>query len=901
MRILRNGAAVALLLSVSVANAAGLGKLTINSSLGQPLNAEIDLVSLQPGELEAIQARVATPEAFRDARIEYSNAMRLLRFSVDKRASGQPYIKLTSVAPINEPFVDALIEVTWPSGRVQREYPILLDPPGYSQKASPPTVAAAQPSATQTPPATAPAASSSPDANAAASSGTPASTPATTETAPTPGPSASAEMPAGTSSSSTAKPAAEPKQASGDTYGPVQKGDTLNKIATETKPSNVSLEQMLVALYRENKGAFIGNNMNRMRTGQILRVPSEEEVAKITRGEAGKEIRTQVADWNSYREQLAGGVASTPAQPAATNASSGRVSSAAVTAPAPTQADANKDVLKLSRTDSGKAGAGASKGGAGNAERISALQEELTAKNKALNEANSRVADLEKQIRDMQRLLDLKGGAPGKGADAKVAAVTPPPATSAATKTPEPAKLSPTTPTKAPEPVKAPEPAKTEAPKPADTKVADASKPAPTTTTATTPPSTTTPAPGATTPGNAPPKVADAGKPAPKTPPKKAAPPPEPSFMDELTSNPLYWAVGGGVLLAVIAGVVVMRRRRASDEVGPISGMTSAFPSDLKPDGNTSKPGGGLVDTGNSSFLTDFDKTGPGTIDTDEVDPVAEAEVYIAYGRDAQAEEILKEAMARDKNRHEIPLKLLEIYHARKSATAFETVAKELRNAVGENHPLWQKAAAMGAQIDPNNPLYVGAAAGTATFSAMAPTTSATKKPELDFDIMGGGGPSVSETETSAPAPDFDLDLGTQKHDEHASAAPAASHTMDFDIGHAAPAVDIPTEAPKEEKSSFDFDLSGLDFPGSKPAGETAKPAASSAPSLEMTDLSLDMPGGDAGGGGGGGEAVGTKLELAKAYLEIGDKDGAREILQEVAKEGSSAQKEEAQKLIASL
>ena len=128
--------------------------------------------------------------------------------------------------------------------------------------------------------------------------------------------------------------------------------------------------------------------------------------------------------------------------------------------------------------------------------------------------------------------------------------------------------------------------------------------------------------------------------------------------------------------------------------------MTSAFPSDLKPSSTTGKAGGGLVDTGNSSFLTDFDKTGPGTIDTDEVDPVAEAEVYIAYGRDAQAEEILKEAMARDKGRHEIALKLLEIYHARKSATAFETVAKELRSAVGEESPLWTKAAAMGAQID---------------------------------------------------------------------------------------------------------------------------------------------------------------------------------------------------------
>src|SRR4029079_5043989 len=109
-----------------------------------------------------------------------------------------------------------------------------------------------------------------------------------------------------------------------------------------------------------------------------------------------------------------------------------------------------------------------------------------------------------------------------------------------------------------------------------------------------------------------------------------------------------------------------------------------------------------LVCAGNSACLTDSNKTCPGTIDTDEVDPVAEAEVYIAYGRDAQAEEILKEALARDKPRPEIALKLLEIYHARKSAPAFETVAKELKESVGESNPTWQKAAAMGAQIDPN-------------------------------------------------------------------------------------------------------------------------------------------------------------------------------------------------------
>src|SRR5687768_468287 len=185
--ITRWALACALLLGASMAEAAGLGKLTVNSSLGQILNAEIDLVSLQPGELDALNARVAPPEAFRDARIEYSSSLRLLRFSVDKRPNGAPFIKISSVAPINEPFVDMLIEVSWPAGRIQREYPILLDPPGYNTRASPPTVPAATASRpADSPPATAPAASSSAPAAAPASSA-----PATTASGT---PSARAEL-----------------------------------------------------------------------------------------------------------------------------------------------------------------------------------------------------------------------------------------------------------------------------------------------------------------------------------------------------------------------------------------------------------------------------------------------------------------------------------------------------------------------------------------------------------------------------------------------------------------------------------------------------------------------------------------------------------------------------------
>jgi len=847
VRTIKGGIAVALLFGAVAAQAAGLGKLTVNSALGQPLNAEIDLVSLQAGEVDALTARVASPEAYRDARIEYAPSLRLLRFSTEKRPNGQSYLKVTSVGPINEPFVDVLIEVSWPAGRVQREYPILLDPPGYAQgKATPPTGAAAPPATTtarvdSTPPAATPAATPSGSASSSGSSA----------------PSATSEMPRTTGDAGSS--------AGSDTYGPVQKGETLRKIAEQVKPSSVSMEQMLVSLYRQNQQAFIGNNMNRLRTGQILKVPTADEVGSVEQKEANREIRTHVADWKTYREQLAGGVAAMPERPATSNAATGRVASAAVTPP-PAPSSEGKEVLKLSKSDvtSGKAGTSSTKGGGGTADRdrLNALQEELTAKDKALRESQSRVTDLEKQIRDMQRLMDLKAAAPGK-TDTKVA--------TAPTKT-EPAKV---------EPPKT-EPAKTEPPKVAVVEPTKTPEPA-----KTEPPKTE----AKTEPPKAEPKI-DPKPPFPttetKAAPKKAAPPPR-DWMDDLADNWMLIAGGGLLVAALVGGFLFVRRRKAGAEAGPGSMMPSAFPSDLKAPTGPGKAGGGLVDTGNSSFLTDFDKTGPGAIDTDEVDPVAEAEVYIAYGRDAQAEEILKEAMAREKNRPEVALKLLEIYHARKSPTAFENVAKELHGMVDEGSPQWQKAAAMGHQIDPANGLYAAAAASGATYTPEAPAA----KPDVDFAADTGGG--------GAPAPDFDLDADSSKAAPDLPAEPA--HAMDFNLENSnisspASSVDVPaaSEPPKEEKPNFDFDLSGLEFPGSKSSAPAAAPAASSGGGdLNLTDLSLDSP------ASGGEEAAGTKLELAKAYLEIGDKDGARDILHEVAKEGSAAQKEEAKKLISSL
>ncbi|MBA2690598.1 MAG: hypothetical protein H0U63_07330, partial [Burkholderiales bacterium] len=370
-----------------------------------------------------------------------------------------------------------------------------------------------------------------------------------------------------------------------------------------------------------------------------------------------------------------------------------------------------------------------------------------------------------------------------------------------------------------------------------------------------------------------------------------------------------------------------------------------------------------IPDDGNSSFLTDFDKVGAGNIDTDEVDPVAEADVYIAYGRDAQAEEILKEANAKDPTRYEILLKLLEIYSNRKSAQSFEAVAKQLNNTIGAQHPLWSKVAEMGRKLDSHNPLYASVAltsdtdrSGESTVSrAFASVAAAAQRPVeqmpnamtdtltvkepviehapldldldfktapvpgqtidvsaakplpdarmLDFDLGEAGGATSGDIASGAGKPgtsvdpfvlDFDLEepSATPANRQTApSLAPAASgeFVMDFDLGDA-PALDKTPDPPESPESAHpDLELgSGVDLPP-----------------LDLSHIDLNLGALDSADAdaeaqtGGNWQSAETKLDLARAYLEIGDKVGAVEILQEVIIEGSAEQQEEAKKLSA--
>lgn len=426
--ILKTSGVMACLLVFGVAHATGLGEIVVSSSLGQPLRAEIELVSVDKADLSSISAKMATADAFKRAGIDYPYALPRPKFEIVGRDTGRLRILITTAQPVNEPFVTMMVEVVWSSGKLLREYTFLLDPVGYDIPAPPVSVispvAPAVPAVSETaqpPQMVEPAA---PVAAAESAS----IQPVTESGAPTP--EATAAAPAQASAETVVPaPATSVTQEASDAEAPVSReqrsvpiavvrGDTLSKIALRTKPADVSLERMLLALYRANTGAFRGKNMNRLQAGKVIRVPDAGEIEAVGQKEAVQEYRAQVRDWNAYRQQLAAARAATGEQQEARKSASGKVT-ASVAETAPT-AKEPKEVLKLSK---GQA-PGEQPAGTGS----SSKEEDAVAREKSLRDAQERTALLEKNAKDLQRLAELKkaqSAASGPGAAGSTAAPKP--------------------------------------------------------------------------------------------------------------------------------------------------------------------------------------------------------------------------------------------------------------------------------------------------------------------------------------------------------------------------------------------------------------------------------------------------------------------------------------------
>ena len=893
---------IAVMALSGMVSATGLGGINVSSSLGQALKAEIELVSVDKADSASISAKLASPDAFKSAGVDYPYSLPRLKFEIINRDSGSPSIKLTSSQPVNDPFVTLLVEVTWSSGKLLREYTFLLDPVDFKAQEPQPTPVktiapvvaspvvpetavapvAVEPAPVVAEPAVAPAVAQ-PEQVAPAPTDTTQQAPAETETVAPPTEPAPVEQAAPTSeqavpaegssapvadalSKEEALPVAEPE------VKPITvvRGDTLSKIALKSKPANVSLERMLVALYRANTDAFAGKNMNRLKTGKIIRLPDASDLDAVQQVEAVKEVRAQVADWNVYRQQLAA-VKTEAGNDTAKQASSGKINTA-VAESASSKAPA-KEVLKLSKGEApGDKAVGGGK--VSTQEKANAKEEEAIAKNKALKEAQDRTALLEKNVKDLQRLAELK-----KQAESAAAASA------------------------APAPVVA-----------------------------------------ASAPAVVKPKIVVA----------------EPKVIEQasLLDDPIMLACGVAGLLALGGvGFMLLRRNKKSggkekatedkSEAEDVGGATGRIAAPVMPSPDT----GDFTQSANAESTTQ--------INSDEVDPIGEADLFLTFGRDVQAEEVLTEALKSNPNNIAVRLKLLSIYATRKDTNSFLTHAKVLKESGDE--AAWAQAAAMGLALDPSNPLYGGDGVA-ASPAAEQPTEAA--QPSVDFDL-GFGSPaavqatpdfqgtvvletpsnesttilSASDLRAAQETPmDFDV-TGTHPGIPAVEAEVASASTtlpeMDFDVTSTHPGIPAQSgaastsDAPAENVDDLIFDVTSthtsppaavkpaapapaddgglaftLDFPTDFKAPASVKESAPV--DIGLGDISLNL--GSIAPAAASSEnkddrwqEVATKLDLAKAYQEMGDAAGAKEILEEVLRDGDAEQRASAEAMMQQL
>lgn len=750
-------------------------------------------------------------------------------------------------------------------------------------------------------------------------------------------------------------------------YGPVRKGETLSRIAGQITPdATLTSQQVMIALLRANPQAFYNNNVNILRAGKILRIPDREQIAAVSRGEATREYQVQYDAWQEYKLKLAGAsrvvaVASEEPKPAA--------------APEAPKADAKKKGDKAAKADKAtKTGKGAvkaepldllrivranleqeiaedstktpgvetkqdgSKEQRALGERVATLEEAIESKQMQNKDLRDRVGKLQEQVKNTERLIDLENKdlalaqkqAAEKAAAEKLAAEKAAADKAAAEKAAlEKAEAEKLAAEKAAAEKLAAEKAaadkaaaeklaaeKAAADKAAAEKAAQAQPP---------------------TPAAVPPAAPAAKKPVPAPPP---APEPESSFLDGIlasvldNSMALAMLAGIGVLAAGVGGLYAYRRRRASREFSEsiLTGTSLTTESSLS---DTSAPSG----ASDTSFLSDFSQGGMGNIHTDEVDPIAEAEVYLAYGRDEQAEEILKDAIVKDPVRQELKGKLLEIYFQRNDTGAFETLAEELYAQLeGKGGKVWEKVEDMGRKLSPANPMFRGGRPATAAAPVAATTLMASSAPR----DTGATTMLVSE---SAPSASTGLDFTSMSIPEPAPepAVPSSGGGLDFNINF--DSTPAPEPAASGLDMSFDLDTAvseaapssgGLDMdlrfgePGAS-AESTSNLIDFSAPSLpESGGIEFDSDAGTSLGGDAieftsgmsdsgdieldvaapsevgeaalpGWDETATKLDLAKAYIDMGDSEGARSILDEVLAEGNDQQKRQARELAAQI
>lgn len=895
------------------ANALGLGDIHLKSALNQHLNADISLLSVNEDEIPDIKVQLASPEVFQRAGVDRPYLLSKLRFKPVVIEGGAVAIQVSSLEAIREPFLNFLIEINWPKGKLVREYTVLLDPPvTLDRRPAPVQQATARTQRSAARPAASPVGGG--------------------QSVVTPADVAWAGSGTGTDTL--------------DEYGPVKRNDTLWGVAKKTRHQGATMNQMMISLFQANPQAFIKSNINNLKTGEVLRVPSRDEVLGLSASRANTVYRDHLNEWRADRnptmeEERA--AARTTLSPAANTS---------VEEPAPA---AELKIASARPEGSGAAGSGDSKD---KAQVMQQLQQELLAaqedRQSAVQEGEelrSRVDDLESQLEDMQRLLTLKSE---QFAQMQAAVAVQQQGIEAVD-------------------------AKTMADAGAEVVADKLAEPAVTPALTKTEPKQVAKQPAAVTAA----KPASAVKPVTAAKPMAAVEPKERGILDRLGADPTMLGVGVAIVVVLLAllWVIISRRRSTSADFQEsilISTIDDADSEQLDADGIDSQS-----QVEESSFLSDFS---PSDIDalqdeTGEVDPLAEADVYIAYGRYQQAEDLIRQAIEKSPEREELQFKLFEILYATKDKASFVQQAEAAATAGldKKDSTAWGKVVAMGGQLAAGHALFVGAESSAVGGDALEDLEfdinsglddeadddlsdlnlnsldelGDFEEDDLDADSIGGetvdgdslnldlelgdmddedsgdlgldlddlsdlGQFSLGDAEeeeidgdkVDADSLDLNIDFGSPADDE------SDSEVLGFDLDELADEESDNEEAPlKIEDTLASAEITDLDRDHSlKEAEEDLRfelpdeeGDSDDAYSLEddsaLSSLQADDDLGEMDsiliqGAGDGLDEISTKMDLARAYVDMGDEEGALSILNEVISEGNEAQQQEAQALL---
>src|SRR5690554_3361566 len=899
--------------SSGLAHALGLGDLSVKSSLNQPLDAEISLLEVRDLTSIEIKTQLASAEEFSKAGVDRQFFLTGLKFTPVINANGKSVIRVTSANPVKEPYLNFLVEILWPNGRLLREYTVLLDPPLYSPQQ---VIYAPQPASVS---------------RSAAAVQQQIRSPRTS-----------------TSTAQVKQPAARANNALQGSEYSVQKNDTLWEIAARVG-GNASVHQTMLAIQDLNPNAFLDGNINRMKSGQVLRLPTEQDINSRSRAEAIAQVAQQNTSWKTERV----------AQTGAERQLDATHRSEAGAAPATVE---KTDNLRLVADAPGQAQQAADQGDAANGQ---AVQDQLATAKERLDstaleneDLKSRVEDLNSQLEKLQRLIELKDNQLAQlqnSVDAPVAvpesvASTPAAETNLATEV-APAAAEDTLTTEV-----TPDPAIESVENVAEgigEVVENSEATAETEVLAVEPQLTAEPEPLVETETVTQPQ-AEANIPA-------AVPvQDEQSLVEKVMDDPmLLAAAGGGAVLALLLLLMAVSRRNARKEAEfydaqfndvvaepeNVQAGEKAVATDFLADSDLDK----TDDTTEASLVDEFDFESTATetqFKTPVADPIAEANSYISFGRFHQAAEVLTAAVDQEPQRIDLRLKLVEVYADLEDRDGFARQIQDISEIGGASSEIAQIKSRYPQMFDTEQVADVADNDGFDNFDlndltldlpADVKTNDSAATSELD-DLSA----LLAETEAEVKAADndfnldADLDFSLGENLVEPSRADSTSlddFNFDLDAGAVADksattvADDFNDEFGFEADSQIDSDFGAqldevnaeLDTLSSSLSGDalemktspeidgladttTLATAETATESMENFGDFEDLDGLDDDFGMlAGTDETATKLDLARAYVEMGDAEGARDILDEVIAEGTSAQQDTAREMIAQL